>query len=176
LYIHTNAADYEAAAHPSSLAVTAELDQPIQTLNSNMAFLHEALAAAPFRRIWHEVLDTLQDLLWNEVLMRQRFTTLGAAQFLRDLVAIWSVIDEYVTEGASSALGMPKLREGAQILNLPIVSRDGVMSLSDVYERLFSSNAQAKTVLDELGFSTLTHIEARAVIDRRVEATDDEFH
>jgi len=137
-----------------------------------MSFLHKALASAPFRRIWHEALDTLQDLLWNEVLMRERFTTIGAAQFYRDLTAIWAIIDEFIPEGSSSALGMPKLREGAQLLNLPTVARDGLMSLSSAYNRVYADNTEARKVIDELGFSTLTYSDARLVLQRRVEASD----
>lgn len=137
-----------------------------------MAFLHKALATAPFRRIWREALNSLQDLLWNEVLIRERFTTLGAAQFYRDLTAIWAVIDDYIAGGSSSALGMPKLREGAQLLNLPVVERDGLMSVSSAYNRVFADNAGAKKVIEELGFSTITYIEARLVLQRRVEASD----
>lgn len=141
-----------------------------QDLSNNMAFLKKALATATFRRIWHEALDTLQDLLWKEVLIRERFTTIGAAQFYRDLSAIWAVIDEYISEGSYSALGMQKLREGVQLLNLPIVARDGIMSLSTAYDRLYSDNSEAKKVFDELGFSTLTYFDARQVLQRRVEA------
>ncbi len=137
-----------------------------------MRFLHKALASAPFRRIWHEALDTLQDLLWNEVLMRERFTTLGAAQFYRDLTAIWAIIDEYIPEGSSLALGMPKLREGSQLLNLPIVAHDGLMSLSNAYDRVYADNTEARKVIDELGFSTITYVDARLVLQRRVEASD----
>src|SRR5277367_565519 len=114
-----------------------------------MTFLHKALASATFRRIWHEALDALQDLLWNEVLMRERFTTLGATQFYRDLTAVWAIIDEFIPDGSSSALGMPKLREGAQLLNLPIVARDGLMSLSSAYDRVYADNTEARKVIDE---------------------------
>lgn len=104
--------------------------------------------------------------------MRERFTTLGAAQFYRDLTAIWAVIDEYIPEGSSSALGMPKMREGAQLLNLPVVARDGVLSLNSAYERVFSDNAETKKVFEELGFSTLTYADARLVLQRRVEFSE----
>jgi RAD50-interacting protein 1 len=137
-----------------------------------MAFLHRALATATFRRVWREAFDTLQDLLWKEVLMREKFTTLGAAQFYRDLTAIWAVIDKYIPDGSSSALGMPKLREGAQLLNLPVVARDGLMSLNTAYDRVYSDNMEARKVFDELGFSTLTYVDARLVLQRRVEVNE----
>jgi RAD50-interacting protein 1 len=137
-----------------------------------MAFLHKALASVTFRRIWHEALDALQDLLWNEVLMRERFTTLGATQFYRDLTAVWAIIDEFIPDGSSSALGMPKLREGAQLLNLPIVARDGLMSLSSAYDRVYADNTEARKVIDELRFSTITYVDARLILQRRVEASD----
>lgn len=138
-----------------------------------MAFLHKALATSPFRRIWREALDTLQELLWNDILMRERFTTLGAAQFMRDLTALWEVVDQYIPNGTASALGMPKLKEGAQLLNLPVVGREDVMSVKVAYDRVFADNTQAKMVIEELGFTTLTHFEARSILQRRVEASDD---
>lgn len=101
--------------------------------------------------------------------MRERFTKVGAAQFYRDLDAVWSLIDTYITDGSSSALGMPKLREAAVLLNLPDTTRDGLMSFSDAYERVFSDNTQAKEVMEELGFKTLTYLEARQVLERRQE-------
>jgi hypothetical protein len=137
-----------------------------------MAFLHKALGYAPFRRIWHEALDSLQTLLWNEVLMRERFTTLGAAQFYRDLTAIWSVVDQFIPNGSSLVLGMPRLREGVELLNLPVDAEGDAMSLSSAYDRVFSDNTEAKKVLDELGYSTISYIEARLVLQRRVEASD----
>jgi RAD50-interacting protein 1 len=143
-----------------------------KTLTDNMTFLHNALGVAPFRRVWYEALNTLQELLWNDIFMRERFTTLGAAQFFRDLTALWAVIDKYVVDGSASALGMPKLREAATLLNLPIASGDGVMSLRSAYERIFSDNAEAKKVVDELGFSTITYHEARKILQSRVEASE----
>jgi hypothetical protein len=137
-----------------------------------MAFLHKTLATAPFRRVWHEALSTLQDILWSDVLMRERFTTLGAAQFMRDLMALWAVVDEYIPNGSSSALGMPKLNEAVQLLNLPLVEKEGVMSVKQAYERVHTDNTQAKMVVEELGFTTLTHSQAMHVLQLRVEASD----
>jgi len=164
--------DTDASILLSSLMVTAELDQPLQTLDRNMNFLHKTLAEAPFRRIWHEVFENLQNLLWNDVLIKENFTTLGAAQFLRDLTAIWGVIDTYVADGSSSALGMLKLKEGAHLLNLPLVAREGTMSLQEVNDRIFVSNSEAKQVLEELGLTSLDYMSARQVIQRRVECSD----
>jgi hypothetical protein len=104
--------------------------------------------------------------------MRERFTTLGAAQFYRDLTAIWAIIDAYIPNGSSSALGMPKLREGVQLLNLPLVARDGLMSLGSAYDRVYADNTEARKVIDELGFSTITYSDTRLVLQRRVEASD----
>jgi len=49
-----------------------------------MDFLRKVLADAPFRRIWRDALGSLQDLIFHDVLLRQEFTTLGAAQLRFD--------------------------------------------------------------------------------------------
>lgn len=61
-------------------------------------------------------------------------------------------------------------------LNLPIkesMDKDekGVVALDDVNDRLFVSNDEAKAVVEELslGFDLLTHQDARAIVQRRVE-------
>jgi hypothetical protein len=134
-----------------------------------MSFLHRALATAPFRRIMHEVLDSLQDSLWSDVLLREKFTRLGAAQFYRDLNAVWALIDVYITDGSSSALGMPRLREALVLLNLPEKAEEGGLAYGEAYERVFADNTKAKELLEGLGFRTLTYLEARQVLERRQE-------
>lgn len=122
------------------------------------------------RRIVHEVLDNLQETLWSDVLMREKFTSLGAAQFYRDMAAVWELIDGFVTDGSSSALGMPKLRDACILLNLPREKeegRDGRMSFGEAYERAMTDNAEAKKVLAEMQCRTLTPQETRQVLERR---------
>ena len=99
--------------------------------------------------------------------MRENFTRNGAAQFYRDLSATWSLIDNYINDGSSSDLGMPKLREAATLLNLPEKAQDGLMSFTDASDRAFASNAGATGVLEELNFKNLTYNEVRLVLGRR---------
>jgi hypothetical protein len=136
-------------------------------LNRDISFLQKALGTAPFRRVIYEVLDVLQDILWNDVLMREKFTRLGAAQFSRDISAVGALVDQYVANGSSTALGMPKLKEAVVLLALPDVKQDNVMSFDDAFSRSFTDNAEAKKVLEELGLEVITHVEARHVLDRR---------
>jgi hypothetical protein len=143
----------------------------LQALSSSMGFLHKTLGVVPFRAIWREALNFLQSLLWNEVLMKERYTTLGAAQFYRDLSAIWAVIDEYIPYGSSSALGMPKLKEAVQLLNLPTAPSGELMSISQAYDRVFQDNNEARKVLEELGLLVISFAEARLILQRRVEAS-----
>jgi hypothetical protein len=164
--------DGDGSLNQALLTTTAELDGLLQSLKTNMDFLERALGAAPFRRIYSHAFGTLQDCLWNDILMRERFTTLGAAQFYRDVAAIWFIVDRYFVGGSSSALGMPKLREGVQLLNLPLKAGENEMCLEDVNRRLFTSNDEAKKVLEELKYETITPNEARQVLQRRVECDE----
>lgn len=137
-----------------------------------MSFLHKAISTATFRRIWREVFDYLQDLLWNEILVKERFTTLGAAQFSRDVTAILAIIDEYIPGGSHSTLGLPRLQAGVTLLNLPTTAEEGQISLRDAYGRVFSDNTEAKKVIDELDLFNITYSDARTVLQRRVEADE----
>jgi len=66
--------------------------------------------------------DGLEDLLWNDVLLKQSFTALGAARFLQDITAIQNVVDSSChTYGRAGAdMEMDKLKEGVTLLNLPV--------------------------------------------------------
>jgi hypothetical protein len=156
----------------AAMSITAEFEAPLRLVETDMAFLHKALSTVAFRRVWHEVLESMQDSLWGDVLLSQNFTRLGAAQFYRDLSALRQVIDQYVTDGSSSALGMLKLHEALVLLNLPQTKEDAEqrglpMTFGEALEKVYAGTQQAQEMLEMLGLTTLTHLEARQVMDRR---------
>ncbi|GJN71302.1 hypothetical protein PLICBS_005365 [Purpureocillium lilacinum] len=160
---------------PSQLSITPELDEPLRILKRNLDFLSRALSTASFRRVWHDALDKLQDTLWNGVLLKQSFTTLGAAQFAHDGAAIFALVDRYIPGGSAA---LEALREGMRLLNLP-ASADpaadgegapaGTITLKDASDRAFTDNDAARKVLEELGLEALTPLNARHILQRRVE-------
>ncbi len=163
---------------PSQLSISPELDLPLGVIKRNFAFLTKALSSASFRRVWRGALTKLQDLLWNSVLLKQSFTTLGAAQFAHDGGAIFAVIERYIPGGSGA---MDELREGMLLLNLPTrapsetggaAGEDGgrpPLTLKTASERAFKDNGEARAVLEELGLQTLAPVNARHILQRRVE-------
>ncbi|KAG6040347.1 hypothetical protein E4U41_000853 [Claviceps citrina] len=165
-------------------SVTSELDEPLRVLQRDLEFLARALSTAAFRRIWHQALTRLQDLLWNGILLKQSFTTLGAAQFARDCGAIFSLVERFVPNGSAA---LESLREGLRLLNLPTetataadsahkgVDVDGddneaaALTLKQASDRAFTNNDEARKVLDELRLEALTPVNARYILQRRVE-------
>lgn len=109
-------------------------------------------------------------MLWTEVLMSQKFTALGAAQFVRDLDAICSLIERYVRDG-SNALG--SLLDAARLLNLPLIAqKEGDTSLEQASDVLFTDNTEAKKLLEGLHMESITPSNARHILQRRVEASN----
>ncbi|KAI8631547.1 RINT-1 family protein [Xylariaceae sp. FL1651] len=159
----------ETNVDPTQLTITPELDEPLKVLKRNLAFLVSALSTAVFRRVWRVALEKLQDLLWGEILMRQNFTTLGAAQFVRDLQAIVSLVDRYIPDGS---LIMNTIQDGVQLLNLPIDSINGGVTLRQASDRIFTDNTEAKKILAELDLESLTPANARKILQRRVENSE----
>jgi hypothetical protein len=135
----------------------------------NLTFLASALSTAVYRRIWRTALEKLQEMLWGDVLLRQNFTTLGAAQFLRDLQAIISLVDRHIPDGS---LIMGTLQDGAQLLNLPTESSSGGVTLQQASDRIFTDNMEAKKTLAELDLELLTPANARKILQRRVENSE----
>jgi hypothetical protein len=140
-------------------------------LKEKMVFLQKTLAEAPFRRVWREALDTLQDLLFNEVLLKQDFTTLGSLRFAADVAAIHSVVDSVLTRG--NPMIMPKLKESAALLSLPTHAEEDRHPLSEVVQEMYASSLQATDCLENLGIVYLTNGEGRLILARRVEASNE---
>ncbi len=112
-------------------------------------------------------------MLWTDVLMRQSFTTFGAAQFVRDVHAILSLVERYVPDGSGFVLA--SLSDGAKLLSLPVGPPDDggdVMTLKQASDRVFTDNTEAKKVLQELDIDTLTPANARHILQRRVENSE----
>ena len=159
----------------SQLTISPELDQPLQILRRNLEFLVKAVSTACYYRIWRDALRTIHDLLWQDVLLRQSFSTSGAAQFTRDLSAIFALVNRFVT-GGSGAFEL--LSEGATLLSLPVEAAPEAaegegsgkaMTLKEATDRVFTDNDEARGVLEELRLGSLTPSNARQILQRRVE-------
>ncbi len=103
--------------------------------------------------------------------MKERFTTLGAAQFFRDMTAISSIVNDYIPNGSSSSFGMTRLQEGVRLLNLPLVKGDRPVSLAEACARA-TNDAEAREVIKDLGLKHITARDLRNIIGRRVEASE----
>lgn len=170
---------------PSQLAITPELDEPLkvcktksfvelvltacQILKRNLGFLASALSTAVYRRVWRTALEKIQEMLWGDVLLKQNFTTLGAAQLVRDLQAILSLVDRHIPDGS---MIMGTVQDGARLLNLPVESTDGGITLQQAADRIYTDNTEAKRTLAELDLESLTPANARKILQRRVENSD----
>lgn len=101
--------------------------------------------------------------------MSHSFTALGAAQFTRDLHALFALVERYIPEG-SGTLG--SLSDAVKLLNLPVEAQDGVIPLKQAADRVFTDNTQAKRLLEELELGSLTPANARQILQRRVENSE----
>lgn len=125
-----------------------------------------------FRRIVRRALEALQDNLYDNVLASNRFTTLGAAQFFRDVQAVFAMVDRYVPDGSAA---MAFLSDAVQLLNLPVElpeGQEGGMTLKQASDKVFTDNIEARKVLEELGIEVLEPAHARRVLQNRVENSD----
>ncbi|KAL4885137.1 TIP-1 family-domain-containing protein [Aspergillus karnatakaensis] len=174
------------AAATGPLPPTADLSSAMRTLSTTISFLSRALGVAPLRRIVRQILLSTQTYLWSNILLRNTFSSSGAAQFASDIDHLCGVVD--VALGSAAPLGgsksiIQKLADGLLILNLgsKVPKSDGIdesspksetgsdLDLWAVEKRLFKDNESAREVLAELGVETLTEAEARSVLEKRVE-------
>jgi RAD50-interacting protein 1 len=164
--------------NPASLSISSELDNTIQKLTSYLSFLSKALAEAPLRRISRQLALAVQSFIWDNVLLRNNFSTAGVAQFKRDVEGIWSVFDKYSGPGQGK-LGMRKLADALTLVGLPIRGKEATgenqsnpgkqFGIWEVEKKIFKNNESARDMLEEMGLENLTEIEARTVLEKRVE-------
>ncbi|OJD15073.1 hypothetical protein AJ78_04644 [Emergomyces pasteurianus Ep9510] len=158
-----------------------ELAAVLRVLPAEISFLHRLLATAPLRRITRQLLLAVQTYIWDNVLMRNTFSTTGASQLACDVDNICTVVDMAAGSGMESRRVMQKLEDGLLLLNLKINPGGGNdtstsggheapdLSLWEVEKRIFVNNESARSLLAELNIETLSEAEARAVLERRVE-------
>jgi hypothetical protein len=108
----------------------------------------------------------LGDLLWIELLLKQDFTTLGAARLSQDVYAI-----EHLALDKPAA--MVKLRQGILLLNLPLRSEEGsAITLIEASAAVYATNSQADEILRRLALDQLSRSDARDILARRVEVRE----
>ncbi|KAL1849380.1 hypothetical protein VTK73DRAFT_9890 [Phialemonium thermophilum] len=161
----------DSSADAYQLGITAELSEPLRILKRNLDFLSRALGTAVFRRVWRGALEKLNNMLWSEVLMSRSFTAFGAAQFLRDLHSLVSLVERYIPAGSSP---LDVLGDAVRLLNLPVGTEatEAAVSLQQATDRVFTDNTEAKKLLEDLGINSLTPANARQILRRRVENSE----
>ncbi|KAA8566264.1 hypothetical protein EYC84_008864 [Monilinia fructicola] len=178
--IRNNAGDLlqQAIKYPFPAAFRSYLTQAQWTTvgqdpqSKKLAYLEKTISYPAFVRIWRQAISALEDLLYNEVLLKQDFTTLGAARFSQDLKGIQSIIGAYLPLESSTFM-MARLTQGIALLNLPVeASDDEGMSLSEAAEKIYAGRDACEGVLKKLHLDLLDNPSARHIILRRVEANE----
>lgn len=143
-----------------------------QIMKEKMTYLEKTISHTAFIRIWRQAISALEDLLFNEVLLKQDFTTLGAARLAQDLKGIQSIIGAYLPLDNSTFM-MTRLAQGVALLNLPIKAPDEEsVTLSEVAENIYMGREACEKVLAKLHMNLLNNASARQIILRRVEANE----
>lgn len=111
-------------------------------------------------------------MLYENVLVPNKFTTLGAAQFFRDIHAIFAMVDRYIPDGSAGAMAF--LSDAAKLLNLPleIGEGEGGITLKQASDRVFTDGTEARKVLEDLGLEMLEPIHARRILGNRIETSE----
>ena len=169
---------------------TAELDQLLKVLYQTFGFFSRAVGKLPLRKIARAAAATVDEVLFDRVLLVHSFSTAGAAQLMADIKAIRRVLSTYV-ETSVPDLALRHVSEGAQLVGLPIRASKASLraggdddddedeegeeggrklGLWEVEKKLFEAGGGvAKACLAELGFEKLAVHEARKVLARRIE-------
>jgi RAD50-interacting protein 1 len=86
---------------------------------------------------------------------------------MQDILALERAVD-------APTLGMPKLKEGVHLLNLPVEVEDGEFgpSLMDACTEIAASESRAEAFMAKMEYSCINRHDARSILRRRVETFD----
>ena len=167
-----------------TLAPTAELDALLNTLTTHFGFLAKALAPVPLRQVARTAVQTVDQQIFEQVILRHSFSAPGAVQLGADLAAVKVVLQKHVGGGVAES-GFARLDEAIGLLRIPARGSRNAQEeeehekdademkwgLWEVEKRLFQSGGEeAKAFLvDELSIERLSVADARKVLARKVE-------
>lgn len=122
------------------------------------------------RRICRQAFNDLGDLLWDEVLMKQDFTSLGSVQFKQDIIAFETMACAYFS--SSHIIVMQRLKEAVELLSLPVNKQDGDFCLKEAVTAVYGTPDQLADLLESQCLSSITGLDAKLILSRRREATE----
>lgn len=148
------------------LGVSQELVPAMTQLNSLLSFLSRAMASVTFYRSCKSIASSLDNYLWDYLLMRSQFSLQGGLQFERDIAELQSCFAQYTTD---NSISLKKLAESAKLLSLPEMKGEGQITLKEIVEPVFEDNDRARDTLAALGIRELGVNSARSILQRRVD-------
>lgn len=149
--------------------ISPEIAPAVAMLNTFLAFLSKTLATAVFRRVFRKLGAGIQSWMWDYVITRNQFSSAGGKQFSSDMFEIWNVSSRYIEDPAAST---KKLKDACTLLTLPTRVDEAEVTpvLRDVVKAVFEDNDKARDTLGRLELTNISVSDARAVLQRRVEA------
>ncbi|RPA83559.1 hypothetical protein BJ508DRAFT_413240 [Ascobolus immersus RN42] len=178
-------------ANVHAITPSSELQPALQTLQTYLAFLQPVLSPVVMRRTIREVAASIQQYIWDYVLMRHQFRIEGALQLQRDIMEFEGQFSDFLIPGGSNAYAyeedggnhvvlMKKLHEAGRLLTLTDTDEEigadatngELVTLKEVVHPLFADNERGRDVVKSLKLSELGVGGARSVLQRRVEAWD----
>ena len=106
----------------SQMAPSSALDSFNQTVAPLLQFLAKVLAPGSLRRVLRQICHTVQEELYDRLLMKHNFSAAGANQLKRDLVSISSTIDSSTGLQGEAQRHFVRLSDAIALISLPIKS------------------------------------------------------
>ena len=180
----------------SSLTPSSALDSFTQTIAPLLEVIGKTLSTGPLKRIVKQVSHTLQDELYDRLLLKHNFSGAGANQFQRDVMAICQTIDSAIKLNGEAERHIGRLQDAIKLFTLPIRGNDKSNDAADdgwgfdedegdgeveldfdekklglwqAEKAIFQDNISARKLLESMGLADISEADARNIIQRRVE-------
>ncbi|KAF9437510.1 hypothetical protein BGZ76_000443 [Entomortierella beljakovae] len=175
--------------------ISPELYHPLTILTHSFEFLSGALCTKHFTLLYKQVSSEIQDFFWQKIIMKNSFSELGGLQLARDFrIGVLGASRRWIKKGENYHR---KLRDASILLSLQSAKANSPAppqmltfdqdvkkvdtdtgskyvkkTLAQMMAVLFDDELNADTAkskLEEIGVMSLSVVEAKSVIRRRVE-------
>ncbi|KAG5518333.1 hypothetical protein PMAC_003130 [Pneumocystis sp. 'macacae'] len=152
-----------------SCPVSIQMVDALTLIDSMLNFLKKAVSHLTFFQIYKQFSLSIENLLWNKVILKNTFSARGGTQFTRDVWELWTTCSKYIEKPEQN---MKKLEDACTLLSLYSSDDSHNKSISNVGAivfDLYKSPEEKTQYLKEIGIKHINIAETRNILQRRID-------
>lgn len=160
-------AAFDNADPGGAMTLSFSLGQSCVRVGELFKFFGSLLAPPILHKLHRHFAESVTGAYWNRIITKNRFSFHGSRQLYKDVCQISAILED----GRMTSNSLLHLEETTALLSIPSDgdSISGSHTLVETSKRIFESDANATRLLKEMQLLTVSVMEARQILRRRLE-------